>query len=120
MHAYRIWKGVGFDIEGLHPVLASTTSDDNVGMVAAPMGQWQLIETKQPLSKNPATKEKQEKPVGVNDVVKRKHPNKEIAKPRKKRKTIVSALVGIKWDCVNYSCAYDAVEGADGRRVETR
>jgi hypothetical protein len=39
IHAYRMWKGVAFDIEGLHPSLATTKNDDNVWTGATLMGK---------------------------------------------------------------------------------
>ncbi|KAJ7923231.1 hypothetical protein B0H13DRAFT_1483526, partial [Mycena leptocephala] len=70
---------------------------------------WQIVKTERELFEERAKAESQGKPESAKDPVKRKQPNQAISRPRKKRKVVVPALVGLKWDCVNYSCAYDAL-----------
>jgi hypothetical protein len=67
------------------------------------------VKTEQELAKERAKAEGPGKPENAKGAIKRKGPIQAIAKPRKKRKVIVSAPVGLKWDCVNYSCVYDAL-----------
>jgi hypothetical protein len=84
----------------------SDKEEHNVLRPFAPMGRWQIVQAKQQLAKDRVKSDDQAMPSSTTKPVKRKQPTETGAKSHKKRKLPIIAPVGLKWDQVNYSCAY--------------
>jgi hypothetical protein len=107
MHTYRTWRGAEFSMDGLHPALASKQGEDDRFLHAAPMGQWQMLEKERPSKKEIGNELLGFETVIVTKTVKRKNTLAVKSNAPKRRKVAVPAPIGLKWDCVDYSCAYD-------------
>jgi hypothetical protein len=73
------------------------------------MGRWQMIQADQKPAKEYMISDNQAKPSNAKKAVKRKQPTQSSTRASKKQKMPTIAPVGLKWDQVNYSCAYDAL-----------
>jgi hypothetical protein len=108
IRAFRVWKGDTFSIGDVHPALQSVQGEDSFGDHAVSTGRWQLV------GSDVTTKPKQNEssPISYKKTqlsMKRKRMGGSKPAPRKKGKTADPIPLGLKWDCVNYSCAYDAL-----------
>ncbi|KAJ7318343.1 hypothetical protein DFH08DRAFT_714817 [Mycena albidolilacea] len=109
IHSYRAWRGVNTGVKNLHPSLVSKTGGDDVLLPFAPIGRWQLIRSDQEIANKRVSAIDKTKKSSAETPAKRKNPAPVSVRPSKKRKLPPPAPVGLMWDRVNYSCAYDTL-----------
>lgn len=112
IRSYRAWKGENFSLGDLHPALQSKTGEDNFVDHGVSTGKWKLVGSDAVNKPAAAKKAKVSPKPGENlalSSAKRNRIATANSAPRKKSKVTVVTTIGLQWDSVNYSCAYDAL-----------
>lgn len=97
LRAYQEWKGGNYQPADLHDAVRWRPHEDDPLMPKQlPAGKWKLVESQKLKSKS-------------NGKIDRTRNAPQTPRARKKRNTHGPAPVGMIWDALNYSCAYDAL-----------